>query len=209
MPTHPELHQARPASNAPQWSAPFPVANHRSRHTPAGNIAPSPTSPNPLAVGVLLVSIKKAPQPADAYLQRQPRASSTPGGPMAQGDRAYDPRDLQELQPACKLRAAGWTLPDSLPEDYLVRVYDTRIEDGYRQTLCQELHLAADPICIIGGDFITAPFRQDSRRCVQLPCGAGDPRSGPFGVGSYAGRGCSWFFGCSTSGLETFAGVLA
>ena len=92
------------------------------------------------------------------------------------------PRDLQELQPARKLRAAGWTLPDTLLEDHLVRVYDTRLEDGYLQSLCCEIHReAADPIYVIGGDFISKPFRDDA----EALCPSALRRWGPDGVDKY------------------------
>ena len=37
-------------------------------------------------------------------------------------------RELQEPQPVGRLRAAGWQLPDALPAEYVLRVYDTRLE---------------------------------------------------------------------------------
>ena len=52
------------------------------------------------------------------------------GGPPWQRA-GRDPREgraLQDLQPVGKLRAAGWRIPESVADCYLLRVYDTRID---------------------------------------------------------------------------------
>ena len=72
-------------------------------------------------------------------------------------------RDLQELQPAGKLRSAGWVLPESVPADYLVRVYDTRLEPKYLKDLIPELGvISTGTAVVIGGDFISQPLREDA-----------------------------------------------
>ena len=71
-------------------------------------------------------------------------------------------RQLQDLQTASKLRAPGWVLPKDIPADYLVRVYDTRVDPRYLEEMCPDLGLASSgTVFVIGGDFVTKPFRED------------------------------------------------
>ena len=84
------------------------------------------------------------------------------GGPSTGRQVTLTPRDLQELQPAGKLRAAGWELPRTISDDYLVRVYDTRVEPGYLLGLGADLGLTGeDSIFVVGGDFMTQTFKED------------------------------------------------
>ena len=82
--------------------------------------------------------------------------------PKQQGSLA--PRELQDLQPVGRLRAAGWDLPATLPDSHLLRVYDTRMEPGYLEQLHGDLGLPGvqdEKLFVIGGDFWTRPFRED------------------------------------------------
>ena len=68
---------------------------------------------------------------------------------------------LQDLQPVRALRAMGWKLPPDISDDYLLRVYDTRLEPVWLKGLFTEL-AAVGPTHVIGGDFLTAPDLEDS-----------------------------------------------
>jgi hypothetical protein len=59
------------------------------------------------------------------------------GGPPWQrvGRTTGEARLLQELHPVSKLRAAGWRIAEEVPDSYLLRVYDTRIDPQWLQTL--------------------------------------------------------------------------
>jgi hypothetical protein len=91
---------------------------------------------------------------------RRDAAWATVGGPRP---RPVEARLLQEPQLADKLRAAGWTLPPTVPKDYPLQVYDLCLHPRWLQSLLPELHLGNTelPTHIIGGDFLTSPFRDD------------------------------------------------
>ena len=69
--------------------------------------------------------------------------------------RGGEPRFLQEPQPASCLRAAGWTLPSHIPPEYPLRVYDTRLEPSWLQSLINEIVPSPFTTHVIGGDFLT------------------------------------------------------
>ena len=72
-------------------------------------------------------------------------------------------RLLQEPHPAGKLRAAGWTLPPTVADDYLMRVYDTRVHPEWLRALATEVTGGQEmPIYIVGGDFLTCPHLEDA-----------------------------------------------
>ena len=74
---------------------------------------------------------------------------------------ATQARALLQPQSAAWLRAAGWRLPDAIPGDYIMRVYDTRLDPAWLRQLLPELGLPGDPY-IIGGDFLQHPHREDT-----------------------------------------------
>jgi hypothetical protein len=86
------------------------------------------------------------------------------GGPPWQrvGRTAGEARLLQELNPVSKLRAAGWRIAEEVPDSYLLRVYDTRIDPQWLQTLSQELCGGPETGYIVGGDFLSRPHIEDS-----------------------------------------------
>ena len=61
----------------------------------------------------------------------QAGAGRPPGGDGAEqtwrkaGRTGLLARELMEPQAAGRLRAAGWTLPEEIPAEYMLRVYDT------------------------------------------------------------------------------------
>ena len=77
----------------------------------------------------------------------------------SRGGAGLDARQLQDLQQAGTLRAAGWRLPTSVADSTPVRVYDTRVEPRWAEALMKEL----DPgrplgdVHLIMGDFLTSP----------------------------------------------------
>lgn len=68
---------------------------------------------------------------------------------------------LQEPQTVAKLRAAGWQLPPHLSPDYMLRVYDTRLDDVWLRGLVQGIS-APEHMVVVGGDFLTKPAVEDS-----------------------------------------------
>ena len=88
------------------------------------------------------------------------------GGPGRAGARQpkLAARALQDLQLAGALRADGWELPASVKADHAVRVYDTRLDGMWLQTLVRDIRAAGDPdnVVLVGGDFVTSPAIEDS-----------------------------------------------
>ena len=71
-------------------------------------------------------------------------------------------RQLQELLPASKLRAAGWRLPQAVDDDYLLRVYDTLFEPHWLNELDMEVCGGHQlPLFTVDGDFLTQPHLED------------------------------------------------
>ena len=85
------------------------------------------------------------------------------GAWLSAGRRRLPVRELTEPQPADKLRASGWSLPQDLPSDYTFRVYDTRLESGWMTRMLPTLGLetGAEHL-VIGGDFLTKPHLEDA-----------------------------------------------
>ena len=72
-------------------------------------------------------------------------------GPTTQDERAWrragkipEAKMLQEQQPVRFLRALGWSLPPEIRDDYLLRVYDTRLEPSWAKKLIQDM--LVDPL---------------------------------------------------------------
>ena len=90
-------------------------------------------------------------------------------------------RELMEPLAASKLRAMGWVLPHEVGDDYVFRVYDTRLDVQWFRGLLPELGLEAGTPCMIGGDFVQPPYRDDA---VALQAGKlqrwGPPGSTPY-----------------------------
>ena len=69
---------------------------------------------------------------------------------------------LQDPHPVGKLRAAGWTIPSEVGDEYLLRVYDTRIRRDWLVSLAAEVGGGRDlPTVVVGGDFMTKPHVED------------------------------------------------
>ena len=82
-------------------------------------------------------------------------------GPGWQTFGHFDKRLLSEPQPAAKLRALGWSLPEAVPAEYMLRVYDTRLEDKWLRDLAVELVGIDVDSYVVGGDFLTHPHLED------------------------------------------------
>ena len=107
-----------------------------------------------------------------------------PGGASSwrpAGRRGLTARELMEPLAASKLRAMGWVLPPDVRDDYVFRVYDTRLDVQWFRGLLPELGLEAGTPCMIGGDFVQPPYREDA---VALQSGKlqrwGPPGSTPY-----------------------------
>lgn len=72
-----------------------------------------------------------------------------------------DGRQLMEPQPAGRLRAMGWTLPASTPDDYILRVHDTRLDPTWLRELGAELAPIDTDTVVVGGDFVSSPDIED------------------------------------------------
>ena len=92
----------------------------------------------------------------------EPQGWSSVGrhGVRSSVSRRLDTRELQEPQPASRLRSAGWSLPEGISGDTPVRVYDTRFPSDWLRQLMAELG-PGDPLYCVGGDFISKPFLED------------------------------------------------
>ena len=55
----------------------------------------------------------------------------------------------------------GWTLPSSTPDDYILRVHDTRLEPKWLRDLAAELAPIDTDTIIVGGDFVSSPDIED------------------------------------------------
>ena len=86
-----------------------------------------------------------------------------------------------EPQTAARLRAAGWKLPEAIPVEYVLRVYDTRLETAWLLRTLPELGLLAGPVRIIGGDFLTKPHMEDAVALQQTRMQRWGPAAGPEG----------------------------
>ena len=90
-------------------------------------------------------------------------------GPRRQLDQGWqqahrqslDGRALQEPQLVAKLRAAGWSIDPQVPDDLVVRIYDTRLERTWLLGKLSELRLDAAEVVVVGGDFLLPPHRED------------------------------------------------
>ena len=69
---------------------------------------------------------------------------------------------MQQPQQARKLRSAGWTLPRDVQDDYLLRVYDTRLQPTWLRNLAAEASgVATDNTLVIGVDLLTETTVED------------------------------------------------
>eukprot|EP00667_Euglena_gracilis_P009804 EG_transcript_9974 len=75
-----------------------------------------------------------------------------------------DRQQLQKLQEAGKLRAAGWTLPAAVDNKLPVRVYDTRIPKEWLLQLAADLRRLdeSDQAWVVGGDFASGADLTDA-----------------------------------------------
>ena len=89
-------------------------------------------------------------------------------------------RELMEPLVASKLRLAGWKLPGAVPDTYVLRVYDSRLDMTWLRQLLGETGLGSQ-LFVVGGDFMTTPYREDA---VALQSGRLE-RWGPPGDGPY------------------------
>lgn len=91
---------------------------------------------------------------------RPPRHGAAPAaaGEAAARLHRLEPRQLQDLQLARTLRAAGWALPNDIHPDAAIRVYDTRLAPSWLTELAADLRHHGDPqrLCVVGGDFVSA-----------------------------------------------------
>ena len=112
-----------------------------------------------------------------------PPGSSRPGrsGPEWKVAGRLDGKLLSEPQPAAKLRSMGWSLPDAVPADYMLRVYDTRLEDEWLRALATEMVGIDVDSYIVGGNFLTQPHLEDGPAFHSSPI----RRWGPSGPEAY------------------------
>ncbi len=89
-------------------------------------------------------------------------------------------RELQDLQPAGKLRSSGWTIPASVDDSTLVRVYDTRLVASWTKQLLVELGVNTSRTLVIGGDFLTSPHLVDGVAVGPQMVRWGPPGGGPY-----------------------------
>ena len=73
-----------------------------------------------------------------------------------------DARTLQEPLQAGRLRAGGWTLPAEVSDDYMLRVYDTRLEQQFMRSILAQLPQSNLETIVVGGDFLSKPHLEDS-----------------------------------------------
>jgi hypothetical protein len=111
--------------------------------------------------------------------------NTVPGRPLQAGWRrvgrpGLNARELMEPLMASKLRQEGWRLPAAVPDTYMLRVYDTRLEMSWLRGLLAELGLGSE-MSVVGGDFLSSPSLEDK---VALQTGRLE-RWGPSGDGPY------------------------
>ena len=92
-----------------------------------------------------------------------------------------DGKLLAEPQTAGRLRSMGWDIPAAVKEEYMLRVYDTRLDDQWLRALGAELGGAEAETFVIGGDFLTQPHLEDAAAFRAPPI----KRWGPDGSGVY------------------------
>ena len=137
--------------------------------------------PPALVAAVWSISRRCRNQKQHALHGNGPPAAEATGWRIV-GRAALIARDLQDLQPAAKLRAAGWVLPDAVPADYLMWVYDTRLDPQYLRELVPDFGTSMEGTAVvIGGDFISKPFREDK----EALCPTALRRWGPAGEEAY------------------------
>lgn len=67
-----------------------------------------------------------------------------------------------EPQTVGKLRAAGWKVQADIPSDYVLRVYDLRLDMSWLRRTLPALGLSAGDLYFVGGDFLQAPHKEDA-----------------------------------------------
>lgn len=132
----------------------------------------------------------RLPPVAVWYISRRCRNRATHAlhgnGPPARGWQAVGGRGgeahwLQQPQQAGKLRHAGWTLPQEVKDDYLLRVYDTRVQPAWLRQLAEEASgVKREATRVIGGDFLTDTTVEDPEALT-----SDIHRWGPAGDGPY------------------------
>ena len=92
-----------------------------------------------------------------------------------------DGRLLTEPQQVGRLRATGWIVPPTIPDPYILRVYDTRLDPKYLRDLATEVAPIDMESRIIGGDFLCSTDLEDGPAFRPPPL----KRWGPDGRDSY------------------------
>jgi hypothetical protein len=155
--------------------------------------------------GAVLGRQSTVPESAGAHAERQPLCGGPPRGRCRQAVRraGLNARELMEVQTAAKLRWMGWQLPPQVSDDYVLRVYDTRLARDWLAALVPDLGLAAmGPVVLVGGDFVLDTDREDGAalRPGRLERwgapGSGRAmwwsRPGPTWQRGWSVRGCRW-----------------
>ena len=60
-----------------------------------------------------------------------------------------------------KLRSEGWSVPTTIADDVVVRVYDTRLNRTWLQGVLRDLQLEVTDKVLVGGDFLFPPDKED------------------------------------------------
>jgi hypothetical protein len=109
----------------------------------------------------LLHALNGNPSLASPGRQRRPQNASSGSGWTQVGCK-LDGRALMEPLPAGKLRASGFTLPPAIKDDYVFRVYDTRLKPAWLSELAGEVVPSIDrETVVVGGDFMLPTFKED------------------------------------------------
>ena len=69
-------------------------------------------------------------------------------------------RQLMEPLAASALRQCGWQSPTSVPDTYMLRVYELSLDMAWLRGLLIELGLRGDKPCVTGGNYVLPTFRE-------------------------------------------------
>ena len=92
--------------------------------------------------------------------------NGTPDRPPASGwrsvgRRGLTARQLQEPLSVGKPRSEGWSVPATVGDDVVVRVYDTCVGRDWLHGIVRELQLGLERVVLVGGDFLLPPDKED------------------------------------------------
>ena len=76
------------------------------------------------------------------------------GGGVAEAKLLQEPKQVRQL------RALGWEVQDSVPDEAVVQVYDTRLQPEWIRDVLLEAGLDGGSL-VVGGDFMTQPHLED------------------------------------------------